>query len=71
MANITRKSPIGLFLKQSASVRQELVSFSISGIFPNNLRDIPLEEEYAGICGMTQTEFEANFQPEIQILAQK
>ena len=37
----------------------------------NNLRDISLEEDYAGICGITQGELEANFKPEIQLLAQR
>ena len=35
----------------------------------NNLRDISMEKQYAGICGITQEELEANFQPEIQVLA--
>ena len=30
-----------------------------------------MEEDYAGICGITQSELEANFQPEIQVLADK
>ena len=37
----------------------------------NNLKDISLNETYAGICGITQKELESNFQPEIQALAQK
>ena len=37
----------------------------------NNLRDISLEEEYAGICGITQSELEVTFPPEIQVLADR
>ena len=48
-----------------------VTKFSKISIFSdlNNLRDISMEEDYAGICGITQEELEANFQPEIQILA--
>ena len=48
-----------------------VTKFSKVSIFSdlNNLRDISLEEEYAGICGISQTELEAHFQPEIQALA--
>ena len=47
--------------------------FSKISIFSdlNNMRDISLEEDYAGMCGITQAELEKNFQPEIQALAQK
>ena len=50
-----------------------VTKFSKISIFSdlNNLRDISLEEDYAGICGITQTELETNFQPEIQALAEK
>ena len=50
-----------------------VTKFSKISIFSdlNNLKDISLNETYAGICGITQTELEANFQPEIQALAQK
>jgi len=50
-----------------------VTKFSKISIFSdlNNLRDISLEEEYAGICGITQSELEVNFQPEIQVLADK
>ena len=50
-----------------------VTKFSKVSIFSdlNNLRDISLEEEYAGICGITQAELEANFHSEIQALAQK
>ena len=50
-----------------------VTKFSKVSIFSdlNNLRDISLEEEYAGICGITQSELEANFSPEIQVLADR
>ena len=50
-----------------------VTKFSKISIFSdlNNLRDISLEEDYAGICGITQTELEERFQPEIQLLAQR
>ena len=50
-----------------------VTKFSKVSIFSdlNNLRDISLEEDYAGICGITQEELEENFQPEIQILADR
>ena len=48
-----------------------VTKFSKISIFSdlNNLRDISLEKHYAGISGITQTELETNFQPEIQVLA--
>ena len=48
-----------------------VTKFSKISIFSdlNNLRDISMEKQYAGICGITQEELEANFQPEIQALA--
>ena len=48
-----------------------VTKFSKISIFSdlNNLRDISMEKQYAGICGITQKELEANFQPEIQELA--
>ena len=48
-----------------------VTKFSKISIFSdlNNLRDISLEKQYAGICGVSQTELEETFQPEIQILA--
>ena len=48
-----------------------VTKFSKISIFSdlNNLRDISLEEDYAGLCGITQTELETNFQPDIQTLA--
>ena len=44
-----------------------VTKFSKISIFSdlNNLQDISPEEDYAGICGITQTELEKNFQPEI------
>ena len=50
-----------------------VTKFSKISIFSdlNNLKDISLNETYAGICGITQKELESNFQPEIQALAQK
>ena len=48
-----------------------VTKFSKISIFSdlNNLRDISMEEDYAGICGITQTELEETFQPDIQTLA--
>ena len=48
-----------------------VTKFSKISIFSdlNNLRDISMEEDYAGLCGITQTELETNFQPDIQTLA--
>ena len=48
-----------------------VTKFSKISIFSdlNNLRDISMEKQYAGICGITQEELEANFQSEIQVLA--
>ncbi len=37
----------------------------------NNLKDLTLDERYAGICGYTQTELETNFQEHIGQLAVK
>jgi len=50
-----------------------VTKFSKVSIFRdlNNLKDISLHETYAGICGITQNELEAHFQPEIQELAQR
>lgn len=36
----------------------------------NNLRDISLTNDYAGICGVTQGELEANLTPEVDRMAQ-
>ena len=50
-----------------------VTKFSKISIFSdlNNLKDISLHEDYAGICGITQQELEKRFQPEIQALAQR
>ena len=50
-----------------------VTKFSKISIFSdlNNLKDISINEIYAGICGITQQELEANFYPEIQALAHK
>ncbi|MEL3905602.1 MAG: ATP-binding protein [Treponema sp.] len=50
-----------------------VTKFSKVSIFSdlNNLRDISLEEGYAGICGVTETELKEVFQPEIQGLAER
>ena len=48
-----------------------VTKFSKISIFSdlNNLRDISMEKQYAGLCGITQEELETNFQPDIQVLA--
>ena len=48
-----------------------VTKFSKISIFSdlNNLRDISMEKQYAGLCGITQTELETDFQPNIQALA--
>ena len=50
-----------------------VTKFSKISIFSdlNNLKDISIHETYAGICGISQKELEANFQHEIQALAEK
>ena len=49
-----------------------VTKFSKVSIFSdlNNLRDISLDRDYAALCGITQQELEANFQPEVQTLAE-
>ncbi|WP_024468661.1 ATP-binding protein [Treponema pedis] len=49
-----------------------VTKFSKVSIFSdlNNLKDISMLNQYAGICGISQTELEANFIPEIEALAQ-
>ena len=37
----------------------------------NNLRDISLSEDFSSICGISQVELEANFVPEIELMAEK
>ena len=48
-----------------------VTKFSKISIFSdlNNLRDISMEKQYAGICGLSQTELEETFQQDIQVLA--
>ena len=48
-----------------------VTKFSKISIFSdlNNLRDISIEKQYAGICGLSQTELEETFQQDIQVLA--
>ncbi|WP_024465690.1 ATP-binding protein [Treponema pedis] len=50
-----------------------VTKFSKVSIFSdlNNLNDISLNPDFAGICGINQTELERTFQPEIQKLAEK
>ncbi|MEL3906924.1 MAG: ATP-binding protein [Treponema sp.] len=50
-----------------------VTKFSKVSVFSdlNNLRDISLEESYAGICGVTETELKEVFQPEIQALGER
>ena len=49
-----------------------VTKFSKISIFSdlNNLNDITLLPKYAGICGISQSELEATFAPEIEALAQ-
>ena len=37
----------------------------------NQLNDITLDADYASICGISQTELESTFAPEIEAVAQK
>jgi hypothetical protein len=50
-----------------------VTKFSKVSIFSdlNHLMDISLDENYAGICGISETELTAYFQPEITALAEK
>ena len=50
-----------------------VTKFSKVSIFSdlNNLRDISLEESYAGVCGITEAELKEYFQPEIQALGER
>jgi len=50
-----------------------VTKFSKVSIFSdlNQLEDISLDEQYAGICGISETELLRDFQPEIQALADK
>ncbi|MGF7110329.1 ATP-binding protein [Treponema pedis] len=50
-----------------------VTKFSKVSIFSdlNNLRDISFEEDFSSVCGLTQTELEKIFEPEIKILQEK
>ena len=50
-----------------------ITKFSKVSIFSglNNLEDISMNNAYAGICGITEQELEANFDPYIRVLAEK
>ncbi|MDR1222377.1 MAG: ATP-binding protein [Tannerella sp.] len=50
-----------------------VTKFSKVSIFSdlNQLEDISLDENYAGICGISEKELLQNFQPEIQALAER
>ena len=50
-----------------------VTKFSKVSIFSdlNNLRDISLEKNYSGICGITETELNQVFKPEIDALAEE
>ncbi|AGT44802.1 ATP-binding protein [Treponema pedis] len=50
-----------------------VTKFSKVSIFSdlNNLNDISLNPDFAGICGITQSELENTFKPEIEVLAER
>ena len=50
-----------------------VTKFSKISIFSdlNNLEDISLQRDYAGICGITKQELEQSFIPEIELLSEK
>ena len=50
-----------------------VTKFSKLSVFSglNNLNDITLDDQYAGICGITEEELKENFAPEITALGQK
>ena len=50
-----------------------VTKFSKISIFSdlNNLEDISLQSDYAGICGITEQEIEQSFIPEIELLSEK
>ncbi|MDR1594472.1 MAG: AAA family ATPase, partial [Prevotellaceae bacterium] len=50
-----------------------VTKFSKISVFSdlNHLTDISLNEDFAGICGMSETELTQYFQPEIKVLADK
>ena len=49
-----------------------ITKFSKTTLFSsvNNLKDISLLDEFAGVCGFTEQELEQHFTPEIELLAQ-
>jgi hypothetical protein len=50
-----------------------VTKFSKVSIFSdlNQLKDISMSEQYAGICGISETELIRDFEPELQALAAK
>jgi hypothetical protein len=50
-----------------------ITKFSQVSVFSdlNKLRDISMDEAYAGICGITAAELAGNFEPELRALAEK
>ncbi|MDR1597122.1 MAG: ATP-binding protein [Treponema sp.] len=50
-----------------------ITKFSQVSVFSdlNQLRDISMEEAYAGICGISTAELTGNFEPELRALAEK
>ncbi|GHT64021.1 hypothetical protein AGMMS50239_20980 [Bacteroidia bacterium] len=50
-----------------------ITKFSKVSIFSqlNQLQDISMDERYAGVCGISQSELIDNFEPEIQALAER
>jgi hypothetical protein len=71
------KGLFGLLKKQDAHLRFVLFTgvtkFSKVSIFSdlNQLRDISIDSSYEAICGITQSELESTFAPEIESLASK
>ena len=67
----------GVIKSSDASLRFAFLTgvtkFSKVSIFSdlNNLRDISLLFDFSAICGISQEELEANFQPEIKALAER
>jgi hypothetical protein len=50
-----------------------ITKFAQLGVFSqlNQLNDISMQDDYAGICGITEEELISNFQPELHALAKK
>ena len=71
------KSFYGVIKGEDAHIRFAFITgvtrFDKVSIFSdlNNLRDISLSEDFSAICGISQTELETNFEPEIELMAQK